>query len=179
MKASFFAILLALCLIGQVAFSQTTKYKRPYRVWVTSLDTNAKLKGYLIQTKDSSIVVSKTPPSKAIAEAPQEIATSTIKKLTFRKKGRVVVSILQAVLTEVALGSALAIATGDPFIGAAAILYMPAVAVVGGAIGSIKTKVPINGDQQQYQQSREKLIKFTSPANPHVIQPQEASTSRL
>jgi hypothetical protein len=179
MKASFFAILLALCLIGQTAYSQTTKNKRPYRVWVTSHGTNAKLEGYLIQTKDSSIVISQFPTTAISSAASQEVEINTIKHLKFRKKGKVGRSIWQGALTEFAFFTVLGVVTQDPWGGVIGFIYMPVGAVIGGAIGALKTKVPINGEQQQYQQSRAKLVKYTIPGNPPTHQPQEASTSRL
>ncbi|MHA6248569.1 hypothetical protein ACXYMU_11570 [Pontibacter sp. CAU 1760] len=178
MKVSFFAILIALCLIGQTAQSQIFKSKRPYKVWVSPMATNAVIKGYIIQTKDSSIVISQFPTTETTSAAFVEVDINTIKHLKFRKDGKVGRSIWQVALAELALSMALMQATGDPFVGAAGIMYMPAAAVIGGAIGVLKTKVPINGNQLQYQQSRDKLLKYTIKGAP-VTQPLEASTSGL
>ncbi len=179
MKASFFAILIVLCLIGQTAQSQIFKSKRPYKVWVSPLATNEVIKGYIIQTKDSSIVISQFPTTETTSAAFVEVDINTIKHLKFRKDGKVGRSIWQVTLAEFALSTALMAATGDPFVGAAGIMYLPAAAVIGGAIGVLKTKVPINGEQQQYQQSRAKLVKYTIQGTAPMQQPKEASTSRL
>lgn len=158
MKVPLIAVLLVLCLVGQTAQSQIFKDKRPYKVWVSRLDTDNKTEGYLVQAKDSSILVSQ---SLAYAAATtQEINATNISSLKFRKKGKVGRSIWQGALAGFAVGGVVGLTSIDPFAVLVTIPLTPLGAVIGGGIGTIRTRVSINGNLQQYHTSKAQLSKY-------------------
>lgn len=70
-----------------LVFSQKSEKEKVYRIKVYQTNTKKKLKGYLFQVKDTSILVSLTHPPKGGSIL--EIPSSKINKLKARKVGTV------------------------------------------------------------------------------------------
>ena len=159
----------------QVLLSQITPQKKSktYFTWVKSMDNSYSKVGYLKEIKDSMICVH----FKARKEK-KYIEVADIKYLQFRKKGKEINGFLLGGLTGFAIGAMIGYSSGDDknagggFFNSGFGLYaqdkaiisgvvctLPG-AIMGGIIGSIRVKIPIYGNQNNYNNQKAKLEKY-------------------
>ncbi len=136
---------------------------RKYKTWVTPIDNSGTIKGYMSEVGDSSIVISNL---KNIEK--QRIYFNNIKIIKFRKRGEIVKGVLFGAFTGFAVGGLIGLASGDDKgyiinftagekgLVAGTLLTIPG-AIIGGIIGSIKIKIPINGNTHN---QKAKLLKY-------------------
>ncbi len=146
-------------------FGQTPKQvkSRKYKTWVTRIDNSSSIKGYMSEVGDSSIIISNL---KNIEK--QRIYFNDIKIIKFRRKGEIGRGVLFGALTGFAVGGLIGLASGDDKgylinftagekgLLAGTLLTIPG-AIIGGLLGSIKIKIPINGNTHN---QKAKLLKY-------------------
>ncbi len=168
MKKRFHILLTILiaCLANQSILGQTSKQikksKDHYKTWVTSIDNSPNIKGYLSEVGDSLIII-----SDGLNYERQTIDINNIKKIKFRKKGSVGRGMLIGALMGVFTGGISGYADGDDKKGffrsredkalMSGVALMVPGAIIGGIIGSVKIKIPFNGNAMK---QRDELLKY-------------------
>ena len=160
------------------------RLKSKYKFWISSMDNSSNFNGYLIEAKDSSMIIS----NQIIKDKSyiwnqninaniwnQNIKANSIKKIEYRKDGDIGNGILFGALTGFAIGGLLGLASGDDHcvanpsfldiycftaeekaLASGILLAIPG-SLIGGLVGATKVKIPINGNQNTYTRQREKL----------------------
>jgi hypothetical protein len=139
--------------------------KKTYKAWVTLINQNDKVKGYLYAVNDSSIVVSSSSELLAdeySASLNNTIAVANIKKIRLRKKGNVgkgyIIGTSIGIVTGIILGATAS--EGDGFSTLAAAGMMGIVgSVIGTGVGSISgaKRYNIDGNQDTFLISQQEL----------------------
>jgi hypothetical protein len=161
-----------------------------YKIWVTSMDNSKKYRGYLREVEDSTIVVSNYLNKKKSNYLTLNIDIRGVEKIKFRKKGKVGKSILWGAFTGAALGAIIGLASGDdvpgrdcplprsgPTIPFDGLFERPCYSagekaviggvgggawgiLIGGIVGSVKIKIPINGNQKTFKNRKGDLFEY-------------------
>ena len=148
----------------EIAKKGKTK-KKTYRAWVTLLNQNDKVKGYLYAVNDSSLVVSSSSElltDEFSTSLNNTIAIKNIKKIRLRKKGNVgkgyIIGTSIGIATGVLLGVSAADGDGFSTLAAAGMLGIVG-SVVGTGVGSISgsKRYTIDGNQDTFLISRQEL----------------------
>jgi hypothetical protein len=171
MKINLFQITIAtiiiFCLCFQSGLGQNSQQIREgnyYKAWVKPIDKSHQVKGCLSEIGDSMIIVTNLSNYKN-----KSIELKNIKSIKFRKKGKIGKGILFGALIGFSVGGILGLSEGDDedcFIfcqtaeqkaGTYGILLAIPSAIIGGVIGSVRIKIPINGNSRN---EKEKLLKY-------------------
>ena len=129
------------------------KTDKPYQIWVYLMDVDKsnRLKGYLYELKEQSILVSASNPLKKkpnVESSIMEYQVNSIDKIQLRRSGEVATgSIIGFAI--VGIPAIIAI-TSDPSYATAGLIVAVPAAVIGGLLGTIKKKYEINGSIDQY-----------------------------
>jgi len=150
-----------------------TQAKKSHEIWITTLNNSRNFRGCLREVGDSMIILSKYPKANTVSINYQNIQT-----IKFRKKGNVGRNILYGALTGFAIGGGIGLSAGDDdcidnpgsfdifcrtaeekAIGTGILLAIPG-ALIGGIIGSMKIKIPINGNHKTFRRKKGELQNF-------------------
>lgn len=151
------------------------RLKSKYKFWISSMDNSSNFNGYLIEAKDSSMTISNQIIKNKSNIWTQNIQANSIKKIEYRKDGRIGKGILFGALTGFALGALVGLVSGDDpcvanpgfldilcftaeekALSTGMLLAIPG-SLIGGLVGKAKVKIPINGNQNTYTRQRDKL----------------------
>ena len=147
------------------------KTKGLYKIWVMPMDKSPKLKGYLTGLEDSLITVSKHLNKLELTRNNQSINIQNIETIKFRRKGRIGRGILVGALTGFTIGGILGLSSEDDRRGIVSftkeqkalmggvVLSVPG-AIIGAIIGSLKVKIPINGNRTTFKNRKKDLRNF-------------------
>ena len=163
---TFTAILLVFSSFFMV-YGQGEK-RKIYKVWVEFNDDRENVKGKLIRMNDSTLVMQYWKEEKE-----EEINIQEIYRLKFRKNRAIGKGVGLGVGIGVLAGVIAGLAEGDDepgFIALSAeqkaggygVGLAPIGAGIGAAIGSLKKKYEINGDQETYERLKPELSKYVS-----------------
>ncbi|MBK8705009.1 MAG: hypothetical protein IPN33_16555 [Saprospiraceae bacterium] len=151
-------ILIGLTLNVSIAFSQKSGREKIYQTWVKTYPPGEGIKGLLIETKDTSVLVAQSIYN--LKKTTSEISVSNIDMLKFRKKGRPGKGALIGAVSGLSTGAIIGFAVGrrgdqdfkssEKAVGFGIGLAIPG-SIIGAVIGSIKVKIPIKGNIQNYQ----------------------------
>lgn len=163
------------------ALVKAQKKSKKYVTWVTFMEKEGKVKGWLSALKDSSIVMESSTTGKLL-----EFRIEEIKTLKFRKKGKITRGALIGLGTGVVTGAIAGQAEGDDVVdytndpwGFSGIFaqtadeksrsYAVSLGVLGAGLGAglgaIKKKFRIEGRLADYHLQRESLKKYVSSAS--------------
>jgi len=153
-------VLLVLCCLNALNAQDTIQRNKIYKTWVSLNSEPLKVKGFLFDIKDSSIIVSNSFVIKDFSTEKYRITElyyNNIETIKTRRNNNIGRKILIGTLTGFAVGGLIGLVSGDdppdtfwPWTaGEKAIIYGSSLAVcgagIGGGIGIIKVKIPING----------------------------------
>ena len=161
-----------ICLTVQFSFGQTTstpeKMKKPYIVWVQSIDKTSTIKGYLSEVGDTLVVA----PLK-MNQTDKQISLNNVNYLEFRRKGKKKKGILIGGAIGLGLGALVGLVTYQPCSGSfcldfgigmnalgGGILGVIPGGIIGGMIGGKKITIPIQGSKKSIQTQKEELLKY-------------------
>ncbi len=168
--------------------AQNTSGANVYRTWVFSIKKPDKIQGIFYSLKDSSIVVANAivpnGEKNKVYSKKVELHIRVIDKIYIRKKNKKGKGALLGAFVGFAVGFVIGYAQGDDppcsttnpwnvsdifcnpvnantkgFIVAVPMTF--AGAALGMALGSIKIKIPINGEMKKFQKNRRKLNSFS------------------
>lgn len=171
MKRISLTVMLLLSIGFQFISAQKQETKKWYRAWVYPNSDIPVAKGVLYQLGDSSIFLSSSPFQSSPTSKFNEINIHDIKMVKFRRKGRVGNKILIGAVSGFVVGGIIGLASGDDencFIcyspGEKALMLGTLLAIpgglVGGIVGSLKVKIPINGNKETYGQRKRDLEEY-------------------
>lgn len=154
---------------------ETTRQRELYQVWVHEYGSQFPLRGYLLATTDSTVILIRS--LRQPENTPRHVIPVTrIKSLRFREKGRLGKSILAGAVVGAGTGFVIGQAQGDdpernsfstPSLSAGekSILNMfvlvPAGAGAGFIIGAFKKTVDIRGNPDNYRLLRPMITRYT------------------
>ncbi|MBL7791023.1 MAG: hypothetical protein JNK77_01770 [Saprospiraceae bacterium] len=160
-------LLIVLTLNFSIAFSQKSEREKIYKTWVKTYSSREGIKGILIETKDTSILIAQSIHD--LLNTTSEISVSDIDKLQFRRKGRAGKGALIGAASGLSTGAIIGFAVGrrgdqdfkssEKAVGFGIALAIPG-SIIGAIIGSIKVKIPIKGNIQNYQLQKKKLAPY-------------------
>lgn len=138
---------------------------RVYKVWV-ELKNKDNIKGYLIQLKDSAIVIVEN----SLTE-PLPVSIANIEELKFRRKGKIGMGLGIGAGAGLVLGAITGYASGDDEPGffsmtaedkavVSGILLVPVGAGIGALVATGRSKYPIHGELKNYINYRRELDKY-------------------
>ncbi len=159
--------------VKEIRLSERSARKGVYQAWIYTSGLSKPLKKYVLSTTDSSLLLVGSPlsifePTTAI----QEILILDIKKIQFRKKGRVGRSMLAGFGIGAGMGL-LAGALGGDDPGDFLSLTAGQKAVIGGVLlgfagavaglisGFLKKSIPIDGSPDKYKRSRTLIQRYS------------------
>jgi len=164
-------IVLLLLNVGfQFIYAQKQDTKERYRTWVHPNTDSPTTIRFLYQLKDSSIVLSSSPNQSSFAETFKEINIQDIQTVELRKKDRVGKGVLAGALAGFVTGGLLTLGIvgdcddcrfstgGTAFLGG--LVFAIPGGLIGGALGSAKIKIPINGNKKTYEKRKRELEKY-------------------
>lgn len=178
-------ILLSLCaLMSTTSFAQDVTQKKKikvYKTWISLNNSPHKIKGALYEIKDSSILVSnhRNPYATSRFET-VNFPVNNIETIKIRKKNNVGSGVLAGAIGGLVVGGLIAGLLNDkdnpPCVGigcdlasrlpasegfTAVFLGVACGAGLGYALGSIKVKIPINGNIKNYNKHKDKLREYS------------------
>lgn len=176
----FFSVIAitALCFLNSVHAQGTIQKNKIYRTWIELNREPFKTKGALYELKDSSILVSNSLVIQDYSTDRFEtvkLHINDIETVKIRRKGRIGRGVLFGALGGFALGGIIGLASGDDdpndcvffclSAGDKALLAGIPLSITGAGlgalIGSLKVKIPINGNISNFNSNKSKLRKYT------------------
>ena len=172
MKLINVIVLIALCCLNSLNAQDTIHKNKIYRTWVSLNREPFRFKGVLYEVNDSSILVSRSIVIKKNTIDRSEMANfnfSNIETIRTRKNNNIGKGILIGALSGFVTGGAIGLISGaDPpdsyfrfTAGENAILSGIVLGIIGadigGVIGSLKIKIPINGSINNFNSNKNKL----------------------
>lgn len=167
--------LIVLCSLNSLNAQDTIQKIKIYRTWVSLNSEPFKIKGVLYEIKDSSILVSSSVVIQDYSTDKFEIVKlhiNNINTIKTRRNNNIGRGILIGALTGFAVGGLTGLVSGDdppdsfwPWTaGEKAIIIGSSLAVcgagIGGGIGLIKVRIPINGSINSYNRNKNKLVEY-------------------
>ncbi len=157
--------LMVICCSFNLSAQKTKGKSREYKVWV-ELKNNDIIKGYLIQLKDSAIVIVENTVTE-----PLTVSIANIEELKFRRKGKIGLGMGIGAGAGLAAGAIVGFSSGDDEPGffsmtaedkaiASGILLLPVGAGIGALVGTGRSKYPIHGELNNYIKYRSELDKY-------------------
>jgi hypothetical protein len=177
MKHILYILGFLLCSISSVKAQDTLKMHKIYRSVVYLNEKQSIIKGVFYDFDDSAILVSQSLVFKGRSAYMSDIAElniTNISRIEFRKNGSIGRGFLFGALSGLALGGFLGYMDGDSppsqmFFSQTA--EQKAVffgiplgiigALIGGQIGTIKVKIPINGSIKTFKDNQDRLKKYS------------------
>ena len=149
--------------------------KKRYRTWLTLNSEPFKSKGILYQSKESSILISPLVKNRQQISDKSliEFQISNIETIKLRKSKKIGKGILIGAVTGLVAGGLVGLIDGDDPSGTWFALSAEDKAVIGGVylavcgagigalIGSIKIKIPINGNSEKYRKNKTDLRRYS------------------
>lgn len=169
MKRFSFLVVLA-CVFQSLLFAQNTQQKSKTQVWLYLQNPKSKHKVAIEQLRDSSILVcALTPP---VFDS-YDIPVSRIGGIKWHKKNRIWKGMGLGVACGIGIGVLVGI-IGAPAVESSDLLKFEsphrnvkyaiwgglAGTLVGGFVGSVDVRIPINGSQSDYRRQKAKLRKI-------------------
>lgn len=153
----------------------TTSNTKRYKIWLTLNNEPLKSKGILYQSKESSILIAPFVNNRQLLSEKYlvEFQIKNIETIKLRKNKKIGNGILIGAITGLAVGGLIGLISGDDppeqwfayTAGEKAIIIGTTFAIggagIGAALGSIKIKVPINGNYAVYKKNTNKLRKYS------------------
>ena len=154
-----------------VISTNNSRVKSKYKFWITSFDKSTDINGYLIEVKDSAIVLSNSMNKSESNIWSKSLKVKNIKTIKYRKNGRIGKGLLIGALTGFATGASIGYIVGKsngneltqtifpPVLFAVGYGSSGAIAeaLIGVMIGSAKIKIPINGNNNTFKMQKIKL----------------------
>ena len=173
--------LIVLCCLNSLNAQDTFQKIKIYRTWVSLNSEPFKIKGVLYEVKDSSILVSRSVVIQDYSTDRFEIAKlniNNIETIKTRRKNSIGKGVLIGAVSGLVVGVLIGLIDGDDppctsgswiclryTAGQKALMAGVPLAVsgagIGALIGSIKVKIPINGNINNYNRNKNKLRKYT------------------
>ncbi|MCK4407749.1 MAG: hypothetical protein KAV44_08750 [Bacteroidales bacterium] len=173
--------LIVLCCLNSLNAQDTFQKIKIYRTWVSLNSEPFKIKGVLYEVKDSSILVSRSVVIQDYSTDSFEIAKlniNNIETIKTRRKNSIGKGVLIGAVSGLVVGVLIGLIDGDDppcpsgswiclryTAGQKALMAGVPLAVsgagIGALIGSIKVKIPINGNINNYNRNKNKLRKYT------------------
>lgn len=172
MKLIYTIVLVLFCGLNSLKAQDTIQKKKIYRTWISLNNESNKIRGFLYEANDSSILVSRSLVIKGYSPDRSKMVNLNIiniETIKIRKNNNVGKGFLFGTLTGFALGGLIGLISGDDppedwfafTAGEKAILlgvpFGVIGAILGGEIGTIKLKIPINGSMNNYNRNKNKL----------------------
>ncbi len=173
-------VLIVLCSLNSLNAQDTIQNikiqpKCIYATWISLNNEPFKINGVLYEIKDSSILVSSTIFFKDYSKGRMvNLHINNIETIKIRRIDRAGKGVLIGAITGFAVGGSIGIISGDDpptqhllrfSAGQKALMYGCPLAfggaVIGGLIGSIKIKIPINGSVNNYNRNKNQLIEYS------------------
>jgi len=181
MKVITVIVLTTLCCLNSLSAQDTVLKHRIYRAWLSLNSTPFKTKGVLYEVGDSSIIISSALVMKDYSAGSFQMAgfhINNIESIRIRRKNNIGKGILIGAMAGMAAGGLIGLISGDDppcpqgsFVcfrftagEKALIAGIPLAACgvgVGAAIGSIKVRIPINGNIDNYNKSKSRLKEYS------------------
>jgi hypothetical protein len=178
MKTFYLIILLVSCIVNlSNAQSDTNHKSKIYKSWISSKAESYNLKCNLCKIQDSSILISNSwviSASSKINPALSKIDFNNIDVIKVRRNHKVINGLIIGTLAGFGIGALIGYASGDDppdqiiisqTAGEKALTYGIALAIpgciLGAMFGSIKIKIPINGNYTNFKNQRNLLEKYT------------------
>ena len=156
--------------ISKVYLSSSNRNNN-YKVWVKTMNSNTKIKGYLYEVQDSSILISQYPPSEGSKDFITKIEVSQIAALSLRQQGKVRKGYKKGTLIGIGVGASIGLVggiaggDGDPgTILGFTIMGAGITGIIGSVVGLIAgstvNKYKINGEQSVFDLHKASLIQI-------------------
>jgi hypothetical protein len=165
----FLLISFNLLLLSYPAQSQpdSSMNKKTFRVWVKSYNSSRLTEGILYDVKDSSIRILLTNPI-SIQKTKERLTTMDVKSIEvirLRKKGSIGKGVLIGGLTGAAIGTLLSLSFANSVHDNSVLYVIPAMfaglgVAIGFIAGGVKIKMPIYGNQDNFNLYRKELNGF-------------------
>ncbi|MEM8894885.1 MAG: hypothetical protein AAGC88_09925 [Bacteroidota bacterium] len=181
MKFVSLTIVIMTTSLSTLSSQEIVQTHKPYRVWISQFNQPLSAQGILYQLNDSSILASNPWTVKDYTTEDleiEEINISGIETIKLRRKNRVGRGAWIGAVSGFVVGGLIGLISGDDppcprgawfclrstaeekAISAGTGLAIVGTAV-GSAIGAIKVKIPINGNQYRYTYNQDKLRKYS------------------
>ncbi len=173
--------LIVLCCINSINAQDTIQKSKIFKTWVSLNSEPFKIKGFLFEIKDSSIFVSNSVVMQDYNKDKFETVELNINKIEIiktRRKNSIGKGVLIGAISGFAIGSLIGLMSGDdPPCSSGewfclrfnsrqkAMMNGIGLSVIGVGIGAlmgtIKIKIPIDGNIDKYNQNKDKLRKYS------------------
>ena len=176
MKTINVIILVVFCCLSSIHAQETIKKNKIYKTWVTLNSEPFKVKGFLYEVNDSSISVVDFGMMKEYSTDRFQVANlhiNDIEKIKTRRNNSIGRGILIGAATGFVVGGLIGLFDGDDpagtlmawTAGEKAIMAGGTLsiggAVIGGLIGLLKVRIPIDGSMNKFNRNRNKLNKYS------------------
>lgn len=153
----------------------TTSDIKMYKIWLTLNNEQLKTKGIFYQSKASSILIAPLVNKRQFLSEKYltEFQIKDIETIKLRKNKKVGKSVLIGAITGLAVGGLIGLMSGDDppgtflrYTAEEKALFLGVPLAVGGAgigaiVGSVKIKIPINGNSDKYKNNKTNLIEYS------------------
>ncbi len=173
MKTTLFILAMLTGLSRPVYAQIVTETPKSYRVWVKPMTRSRTITGFLAETRDSSLLISRTPPvvgQSPVTDPAIEVWTTNIRQVELRKRGANGMGVLIGASAGAVAGLLIGLAAEKPgaddnlnrSFSEGAMIFSTLLcagigAGIGGTVGGIKIKIPIRGSQAELDRHRLKL----------------------
>jgi len=176
-------VILLLCCCYFLSAQEKEQKIKIYKTWVSFNNVPFNVKGVLYEVKDSSILVSNSLLVREYTSGrfkSADLHINTIEKIRIRKKNKVGKAALIGGISGFVIGAIIGYAEGDDppcstgywgggcesyTAGQKALINGASFAIVGGGIGAlvglIKIKIPINGNIENFNNSKNRLKEYS------------------
>ena len=163
-----FSLLVVFILLNISVFAQKPGKPSISKTWTTLTD-NSKVKGFLLETKENSIIIG----DGYNLQLGHSYKFDQIKLIKLRKKKTFPTVFLTSIVGGAVLGGTLGYLDGDDeshgffSLNAEEKAVFGAIdgafigALIGGIVGSLKVQIPINGNKNKFDIERNRLIKYS------------------
>jgi hypothetical protein len=155
--------------IGWSQNATNNKKGKSYQVWISQIDSNQKLKGYLYKIGKDSITIKSSSINKRAEINYNYIRIENLNTIELRKKGKVYRGFILGGVIGFCTGGLLGLAGGDDdpddfwafkaeekALIFGTLLALPGT-VIGGIAGAVKIKIPIRGSKTKFEQEKPNL----------------------
>ncbi len=175
MKTINVIALIVFCCLNSIHAQETIKKNKVYRTWITMNSEPFKVKGFLYEINDSSISVANSKIIKEYSTVRFQVAKLhiiDIEKIKTRRNNSIGRGIWIGAVTGFVVGGIIGLVDGDDPAGflamtagekaiKAGVALSIGGAVIGGLIGTIKIRIPIDGSMNNYNRNKNKLNKYS------------------
>lgn len=171
MKNTLF-LLTVIILLSHPLLAQQDQYSQ-YDTWVVPMNTSLGKRGFLYELKDSSVILSNVSNFSSPKMSLREFPVTQIQKIQVNKRHRALKGAGIGVLAAFGVGLVVGLAdkeqnrsnmldfTPGELGLLTGLILIPPSAMAGALIGSITTKIPINGSFDSYQKQKQKLLRYS------------------